>query len=144
MRRTWPYAAMTKDKGNAADGRFSAAFQILPRTILKQVIISILLLALWHPDSLPAWPKDRSGVQAGTTLVVGVVHDYKGKISVNPTDLRRFAFAFGFPKDSPWRTEINASLLTFTEKPDWIFLLSRYGLGQNFEELPASSKMHRR
>ncbi|MCX5884864.1 MAG: hypothetical protein NT096_02960 [Proteobacteria bacterium] len=25
MRRTWSYAAMTKDEGNDADGRFSAA-----------------------------------------------------------------------------------------------------------------------
>ena len=78
------------------------------------------------------------------TLHYYMDHDYKGKISVDPTDLRRFAFAFGFPKDSPWRTPINASLLTFTEKPDWVFLLSRYGFGQNFEEIPASSKMLRR
>ncbi len=42
---------------------------------MKQVIISLLLLALWHPASLPAQPKDRSGLQRGTTVVVGVVHD---------------------------------------------------------------------
>ena len=42
---------------------------------MKQVILSILLLALWYPDSLPALPKDRSGVQADTTFVVGVIHD---------------------------------------------------------------------
>ena len=78
------------------------------------------------------------------TLHYYMDHDYKDKISVDPTDLRRFAFAFGFPKGSPWRTPINASLLTFIEKPDWVFLLSQYGLGQNFEEIPASSKIHTR
>jgi polar amino acid transport system substrate-binding protein len=78
------------------------------------------------------------------TLHYYMDHDYKGKISVDPTDLRRFAFAFGFPKDSPWRTRINACLLSFIEKPDWAFLLNRYGLGPNFEEIPASSKMRTR
>jgi len=78
------------------------------------------------------------------TLHYYMDNDYKGKISVDPTDLRRFAFAFGFPKDSPWRTRINASLLSFIEKPDWVFLLNRYGLGQNFEEIPASLKMRTR
>lgn len=78
------------------------------------------------------------------TLHYYMDNDYKDKISVDPTDLRRFAFAFGFPKDSPWRTRINASLLSFIEKPDWVFLLNRYGLGQNFEEIPASLKMRTR
>lgn len=61
---------------------------------------------------------------------------YKDKISVYPTNLRRFSFAYGLPKDSPWRTRINVALMNFMEKPDWPFLLSRYGLGQNFEEIP--------
>ncbi len=78
------------------------------------------------------------------TLHYYMDHDDKDKISVDPTDLRRFAFAFGFPKDSPWRTPINASLLSFIQKPDWAILLNRYGLGQNFEELPASLKMRTR
>ena len=62
--------------------------------------------------------------------------DYKGKITVYPTNLRRFSFAYGLPKDSPWRTKIDVALMNFTEKPDWAFLLSRYGIGQNFEEIP--------
>ena len=41
---------------------------------MKQVIISILLLALLCPASLLALPKDRSGIQSGA-IVVGVVHD---------------------------------------------------------------------
>jgi len=75
------------------------------------------------------------------TLHYYMDNDYKDKISVDPTDLRRFSFAFAFPKDSRWRTPINASLLNFIEKPDWVFLLNRYGLGQNFEGIPTSSKM---
>ncbi len=70
-------------------------------------------------------------------------NDYKGRISVEPTDLRRFAFAFGLPKDSLWRTRINASLLRFIEKRDWAFLLNRYGVGQNLEELPAPPRRSR-
>jgi polar amino acid transport system substrate-binding protein len=64
-------------------------------------------------------------------------NDYKNRISIDPTGLRRYAVAFGLPKDSPWRVQINASLLSFTEKQDWILLLNRYGLGQNFEEVSA-------
>ncbi len=62
--------------------------------------------------------------------------DYKEKIAVYPTDLRRFSFAYGLPKNSPWRTKINVALMNLMEKPDWAFLLSRYGIGQNFEEMP--------
>jgi polar amino acid transport system substrate-binding protein len=61
-------------------------------------------------------------------------NDYKGKLSVYPTNLRRFSFAFGLPKDSSWRSRIDAALLDLMEEPDWEFLLSRYGLSQNFEE----------
>ena len=78
------------------------------------------------------------------TLHYYMDNDFKDKISVDPTDLRRFAFAFGFPKGSPWRTPIDASLLGFIEKPDWSFLLNRYGLGPNFEEIPFSSKIRAR
>ena len=63
-------------------------------------------------------------------------NDYKDKISVYPTNMKRFSFAYGLPKDSPWRTMINVALIDFMEKPDWVFLLSRYGIGQNFEGIP--------
>lgn len=63
-------------------------------------------------------------------------NDYKDKITVYPTNMKRFSFAYGLPKDSPWRTKINVALMDFMEKPDWEFLLSRYGIGQNFEEIP--------
>lgn len=62
--------------------------------------------------------------------------DYKDKIVVYPTSLRRFSFAYGLPKNSPWRTKIDVALMKIMEKPDWAFLLSRYGIGQNFEEIP--------
>jgi polar amino acid transport system substrate-binding protein len=60
-------------------------------------------------------------------------HDYKGKIVVLPTGLRRFFFGFGLPCGSPWSGKIDAALLTLMEKPDWAFLLKRYGLGENFD-----------
>ena len=63
-------------------------------------------------------------------------NDYKDKISVYPTSFKRFFFAFGLPKDSPLRSDLNYALLTFMEKPEWTFLLKRYGLAENFEEIP--------
>jgi ABC-type amino acid transport substrate-binding protein len=60
-------------------------------------------------------------------------HDHKGKIVVSPTGLRRFFFGFGLPWGSPWRGKGDAALLSLMEKPDWAFLLNRYGLGQNFD-----------
>jgi polar amino acid transport system substrate-binding protein len=64
--------------------------------------------------------------------------DYKGKISVSPTDSRRFFFGFGFPKESPWRRKVNSAILGLMEKPDWAFLLKRHGLGADFEEKPVN------
>ncbi len=64
-------------------------------------------------------------------------NDYKGRISVYPTSLKRSSFAFGLPKDSPWRSRVNAALLDLIEKPDWEYLLGRYGLTPNFEERPS-------
>jgi ABC-type amino acid transport substrate-binding protein len=63
-------------------------------------------------------------------------NDFKDKITVYPTSMKRFFFAYGLPKNSPWRTKINVALMEFVEKPYWTFLLSRYGIGQNFEEIP--------
>jgi len=60
-------------------------------------------------------------------------HDYKGKIVVSPTGLRRFFFGFGLPWGSLWRGKVDAALLNLREKPDWAFLLNRYGLGENFD-----------
>lgn len=60
-------------------------------------------------------------------------HDHKGKIVVSPAGLRRFFFGFGLPWGSPWRGKVDAALLSLMEKPDWAFLLNRYGLGQNFD-----------
>lgn len=60
-------------------------------------------------------------------------HDYKGKIAVLPTGLRRFFFGFGLPWGSPWFGKVDAALLNLMEKPDWAFLLKRYGLGENFD-----------
>jgi polar amino acid transport system substrate-binding protein len=68
------------------------------------------------------------------TLTYYKVHDFKDKIVTYPTSFRRFQFAFGLPKDSPYRAKINYALLTGMEKPAWAYLLKRYGLGENFEE----------
>lgn len=62
---------------------------------------------------------------------------FKDKISVYPTSLRRFAFAYGLPKDSPFRKRINVAIMDFIETPAWGYLLNRSGIGQNFEEIPA-------
>jgi ABC-type amino acid transport substrate-binding protein len=59
-------------------------------------------------------------------------NDYRDKISVYPTRSRRFIFAFGLPKDSPLRGDVDYALLHFMEGPGWTFLLKRYGLEQNF------------
>jgi polar amino acid transport system substrate-binding protein len=60
-------------------------------------------------------------------------HDYKGKIAVFPTGLRRFYFGFGLPWGSPWSGKVDAALLNLMEKPEWAYLLKRYGLGENFD-----------
>jgi len=65
-------------------------------------------------------------------------NDYKGRIAVYATNLKRFSFAYGLPKESPWRTRIDVALMELMEKPDWAFLLSRYGMEQNFEEIASA------
>ena len=64
-------------------------------------------------------------------------HDYKENILIYPTTLKRFALAYGLPKNSAWRSRIHSALLDLMERPDWAFILSRYGMGQNFERLPS-------
>jgi ABC-type amino acid transport substrate-binding protein len=64
---------------------------------------------------------------------------YKDRIVLYPTNLKRFSFAYGLPKDSPLRTRIDIALMEYMEKPDWAFILSRYGIGPNFEEIPSFS-----
>ena len=71
-------------------------------------------------------------------------NEYRDKIMVYPTDLKRFSFAYGLPKGSPWRTRINVVLLNFMEKPDWAFLLNRYGMGRNFEEISQPTSFTKR
>lgn len=71
------------------------------------------------------------------TLRYYAENEYRGKISVYPTDLRRFSFSYGLPVDSPWRTKINVALLRLMEKNEWAFLLNRYGLGEDLEEIPS-------
>jgi ABC-type amino acid transport substrate-binding protein len=66
-------------------------------------------------------------------------HDYKGRITTYPTNYKRFFFAFGLPKKSPIRDNVNYALLTLMEKSDWPYLLKRYGLEENFEEKQAPS-----
>ncbi len=60
-------------------------------------------------------------------------NDYRDRISVNPTESRRFAFAFGLPRESRMRKDVNHSLLKLTESPAWSCLLMTYRIEQNFE-----------
>lgn len=62
-------------------------------------------------------------------------NDYKDKISVYQTNFKRSFFAFGLPKNSPLLKKINISLLSLMERPDWGFMLKRYGLEENFEAI---------
>ena len=63
---------------------------------------------------------------------------YKDKIAVYPTNMRRFAFAYGLPKDSPWRTRIDVAIMDLMERSEWACLLSRHGMGKNFEQIPSA------
>jgi ABC-type amino acid transport substrate-binding protein len=71
-------------------------------------------------------------------------NDYKDKITVYQTNFKRYFFAFGLPRNSPLLKTINVSLLSLMEKPDWGFLLKRYGLEENFEEIQSSNTTTRK
>ena len=73
----------------------------------------------------------------GITLHWYKENGYEGKMSVYPTHLNQYAFAFGLPKDSPLRRKVNYAILTLKEKPDWSFILKRYGLEEDFTEKAA-------
>jgi polar amino acid transport system substrate-binding protein len=68
--------------------------------------------------------------------------DYKDKIYVHQTGFRKFFFGFELPRNSPITKQLNVSLLRLMEKPDWAYMLKRYGLQENFEsiQLPAHLK----
>ncbi len=70
--------------------------------------------------------------------------DYKDRIFVHPTGFRRFFFGFGLPRNSPLTKSLNISLVSLMEKPDWAYMLKRYGLQENFEniQLPSNIKQH--
>ena len=58
---------------------------------------------------------------------------YKDKISVYPTNIKRYSFAFGLPPESPLRRGINYALVNLMEKPKWLLLMKKYGLEENYE-----------
>ncbi len=60
-------------------------------------------------------------------------NSYRDRISVYPTASKRYAFGFGLPKESPIRKKIDFAILNLMEKPDWQFMLKKYGLRENFE-----------
>jgi ABC-type amino acid transport substrate-binding protein len=68
---------------------------------------------------------------------------YRDKITVYPTNLKRYSLAYGLPKNSSYRTRINTALMDLMEKPEWAWILSRYGIGQNFEEIQSVPFKHR-
>jgi polar amino acid transport system substrate-binding protein len=65
-------------------------------------------------------------------------NQFKNKISVYPTSTKRYSFAFGLPRQSPLRDKVNYALTSLMEKPEWSFILKRYGLKENFEEIESS------
>ncbi len=73
-----------------------------------------------------------------TTLRYYADQDYKGKIVVHSTDLKRLHFAFAMPKDSPLRKPVNAALLTIEDDPLWERLRDHYGLREGAD--PGSSR----
>lgn len=77
--------------------------------------------------------KIQAFAQGEITLSYLATHEYRSKFAVCPTDLVRMHFAFELPKESPWRTRINSSLVALMERPDWTLLLHRYGLNTNME-----------
>ncbi len=62
-------------------------------------------------------------------------NDYKDKIFVHPTGFKRFFFGFGLPKNSPIAKKVNIAILSLMERPDWAYILKRYGLQENFESI---------
>jgi ABC-type amino acid transport substrate-binding protein len=69
---------------------------------------------------------------------------YADKMSIYPTLFKRYAFAFGFPRDSPLRRKVDYAILTLRDKPDWGFLLKRYGLEEDFTEKSATALIKRK
>jgi ABC-type amino acid transport substrate-binding protein len=67
------------------------------------------------------------------TLRYYAENDYKQKITVSPTNFRPYQFGFGLPVDSHLRRAVNHAIISLMEKPDWPYILQRYGLGENFE-----------
>jgi polar amino acid transport system substrate-binding protein len=62
-------------------------------------------------------------------------NDFKDRISVYPTHSKKYYFAFGLPRKSPLREKINYALIHLMERPEWSYILKRYGLRENFEKI---------
>jgi ABC-type amino acid transport substrate-binding protein len=79
------------------------------------------------------------------TLIYYRDNDYKDRISVYPTDTKRFFFAFALPKNSPIKSKVDYAILDYIERPEWPLVLQRYGLEENFEErMPHSYRRRHR
>jgi polar amino acid transport system substrate-binding protein len=57
-------------------------------------------------------------------------------LSVYPIRTRPYPFAFSMPMGSPFRKEINISLLSLMNEPYWEFLAEHYGLSESLNEQP--------
>ena len=67
------------------------------------------------------------------TLDYYKLHEYKNKINVYPTKFKKFSFAFGLPRNSTLRPQIDFLLLSLMEKPEWTYILRHHNLEENFQ-----------
>lgn len=74
------------------------------------------------------------------TLHYYAENDYRDKISIQPTNMKRIPCAFGLPPGSPLRKPINMAMLNIIEEPLWESILGQYGLMENLESQKGLSK----
>jgi polar amino acid transport system substrate-binding protein len=59
-------------------------------------------------------------------LAYGVKKDGTGKLMILPQTFDPGFYAFGFPRHSPLRRDVNSSILQIMETSEWLGILSRY------------------
>ncbi len=59
-------------------------------------------------------------------LAYGVKRDGTGELSILPQTFDSGFYAFGFPRHSPLRRDVNSSILQIMETSEWLGILARY------------------
>ena len=59
-------------------------------------------------------------------LAYGVKRDGTGELSILPQTFDPGFYAFGFPRHSPLRRDVNSSILQIMETSEWLGILARY------------------